>query len=323
MEKATIPLRQPIRVVFANCKKLDVPACAYLVLAQNVVQELFEFEVYRLSVKGEYEEVRNWRSALLRAWAETRIPFPLRAFAERRYEALLDRLMAPALNRPLPPRTCIELLKPLVESHDEWLRKLPASYGNWTQREGPTILVTETALEGGYFGWSDEKFAVVSTAEWKKHLVPTSLIEYALSLIQRYAVRMSLSPRVGSHYPTRGCIWDFDAHQPDAAMAHLVGYLCESCQRLVLENTDEDQLRELRQLLSHSWIGDVDDPGTVASTLKRAFMYDLVRTRGARASFWDRAREQFPQQVLSVPGLAIGALFTVLVLWLRKKFALP
>jgi hypothetical protein len=236
-------------------------------------------------------------------------------------------LKAPFLTQAAPPKELMSHIRTLVQNHDLWLKNLPTTYGNWTLRDGPTIVITETEMEGGYFGWSDGTVAVVSLAAWKRYSVPTSILEFVLSAVQRYTLRMTVNDKIGAHYPTRACIWDFDAHQDDAALAHLAGYLCEQCQRLIQGSTSEDALAEIENLLSHRWIGNTDTPGEVASTLRRAFGYDLARTRGPRATFWERAKEQLPMQVLSLPSVIVTALvstfFTLLVLWIRKKFSLP
>jgi len=313
--------RRPIRILFANCPRLDVQACAYLLLAQNKVQSVFEFEVYRLATKAGHEKSTDSLARLLHWWAGIRPRFvsskllPFRKIAERRYLARIDQLSVPALSDVITLATCAGLLGPVVAQHDDWLRRLPVSFGNSTLRPGPTVIVTETPLEGGYLSCVWDKFAVISLAEWSWQNVPTSALEYVLGSVQRSALRLSVNQRIGSHYPTRACTWDFCDHQPDAAMSTLVGYLCEACKNLILERASDSELHEIEFLLSQSWIGRVDDAGSIASHLKRAFGYDLAVTKGVSTSPYEKVRENLPQTVLT---FVAGVISTFLVLWLKR-----
>jgi len=38
--------------------------------------------------------------------------------------------------------------------------KPAGTYGNWTVKLGPAVIVTETPLEKGYIGWSESDIAV-------------------------------------------------------------------------------------------------------------------------------------------------------------------
>ena len=89
---------------------------------------------------------------------------------------------------------------------------------------------------------------------------------------------------------TRACLWDFDPNVTDARMSLLVGYLCESCGERLKEQLSEYEVRQLRDLLNHRWIGRVEDPGSVASNLKRVFNFDLSRTRGMAPTIMDDIR---------------------------------
>jgi hypothetical protein len=52
-------MRKTVRILFANCPRLDDAACAYLLLAQNKIQRVFQFEVYHLFVQSACGEVAS------------------------------------------------------------------------------------------------------------------------------------------------------------------------------------------------------------------------------------------------------------------------
>lgn len=289
--------RRPIRILIANCPQLNDAACAYLLLAQNTAQKVFEFELYHLFVDAEHAKVHDGIARIMRTCAK--LPIAFKSILSRRYRARIERILWPPLdNKVLPLNDWYDLLKPHIEKHEEWLGNLSADYGNWTMRPGPTIILTETALWGGYLSSVGPNFALVSLANWRSY-APPSVLEYALMSVQRAALRMAVNQQIGCHYPTRGCVWDFTAHQPDARLS-VVGSLCDACQALVREQVGDEALTEIQFLVSHKWIGKTDEPGSVASNLKRVFGYDLAITQGLSPTFFDRLREAVPSALMKV-----------------------
>ena len=315
-------VRKTIRVIFANCPHLDESAAAYLVLAQNSVQNVLEFEVWHLYSYGEVQGLRNWRTSLLGWWSELGIPTPWKRVAARHYRAEVDRLVMPPLRKKLPRQTCVSSVRPFLIKNDEWIRSLPpGTYGNWTIKQAPTVIVTESVLEDGYVGWSDGDVSIACIGEWRKRQTPPSLLEFILDqVVQPYGLRLAVNDRVSSHHPTRACVWDFDANIADARLSPLVGYLCDSCEALIAERVSANELTEIRHLLSHKWIGRMEDPGTVASNLKRVFGYDLASTRGLSAGFWDSLRVAVPVEFVKFLAAVItGVVLTLATLWLKGK----
>jgi hypothetical protein len=183
---------------------------------------------------------------------------------------------------------------------------------------GPLIVLTETPLSGGYLSVVGPDVAVANLTDWRKY-APPSIAEYALFQVQRAALRMGLDPGIGCHYPTRGCVWDFTAHQPDARLC-VVGALCDACLELIAQSVTADEKKSLELLLSHDWIGKTEEPGTVASTLKRVFGFDLALTRGLSPSFLEHIREGLPTGVVTLAVAAIGGIASILfTAWLRHK----
>src|SRR5450755_2107763 len=97
-------MRKTIRVLFANCPRLDDAACAFLLLAQNKVQTIFQFEVYHLFVEfsPKRNHVTDRLTKALERYATSRFWVPLRRAADRRYRARPERGLWPVLKNSLP-----------------------------------------------------------------------------------------------------------------------------------------------------------------------------------------------------------------------------
>jgi hypothetical protein len=314
------PVRKTIRVIFANCPHLDECAAAYLILAQNNVQSVLEFEIWHLYIFAEAAGMGNGWTRFLEWWSVSKLPLPWKRSAHRRYAANMDKIAVPPLASTMPLDKIADILSPFLRKNDDWLTGHPAgTYGNWTIKSAPTVIITETLLGDGYFGWSTKDIAIACVGEWRKKYTPPSLLEFILDQVQRYALRLVIDERIGSHYPTRGCIWDFDANIEDARLSPLLGYLCESCKMLVAERVTAHELEQIHALLAHKWLGTTDEPGTVASNLKRIFGYDLARTRGLSAGFFDHVREAASSELVRLIAAAVvGAVIFLFGLWVKK-----
>ena len=313
-------MRKTIRVIFANCPHLDESAAAYLVLAQNSAQSVFEFEVWHLYVFAEATRMGNSWTQFLARWSDSNLPLPWKRFARRRYSAAMDKKAIPPLSSSMPRDKIVDMIRPFLKRHDDWIAgKTPGTYGNWTIKTAPTVIITETPLGDGYFGWSTTDIAIACVGEWRKKYTPPSLLEFVLDQVQRYALRLAVDQRIGSHYPTRGCVWDFDPNIEDARLSPLVGYLCDSCKTIVAEQVSPEELEQIHSLLTHKWLGTTEEPGSVASNLKRIFRYDLARTRGLSAGFFDRVREAASSELVKfIAVLVTGVVMTLFGLWVKK-----
>ena len=309
-------MKRRIRILFANCPHLDVAACSYLVLAQNAVQDVFEFEVYHVSVYAAKAKLSSPSSRFLERWSESTFPLPLKQWAARQSAAYLERRAIPPLSKPLPLDECGALVWPFLRKHDEWLESLPAnSYGNWSIRPAPIVLITETPLDRYYFGWCEgPDLAIASIKNWRRRHTPPSLLEYVLAQVQRYAIRVAVCPDGVSHYPTRACLWDFDPNVSDARISLLVGYLCSACEERLKEYLPDQEVSQIRKLLDHRWIGKVEEPGSVASNLKRVFNYDLSRTKGLAPTIADQIRSVGVSEVVKLIAAGFLGFFSLQVL---------
>jgi len=85
------------------------------------------------------------------------------------------------------------------------------------------------------------------------------------------------------------------------------------------ERLGSKEVEQIRDLLSHRWIGRVDEPGSVAGNLKRVFGYDLSRTRGLSPSSWERIREVgLPEVIKLLVAWLLGILTLQSATWLKK-----
>jgi hypothetical protein len=280
--------KRKVRILFVNCPTLDVEACTYLLLAQNSFQDLFEFEVCHHWIPLYREEgVRG--KLLARFWADTRI-FGFKLWGAKKAESAVLAAMEcekyPFLKGEIDIGD-MEPLHSLIVAHEEWLQKNPPDYGG-AQNSLPTVVITETPLHGQYISNTVGSIAVVTLANWKRQFSPPSALEFILLSVQRLSARVSLQRKLSSHYPTRSCIWDFTANVADIKSAILIGYICSDCRTSLLECLSEDELNKFESLVRHSWIGKLEDPGSVASNLKRVFDYDLSTTRGLKLGLIDR-----------------------------------
>jgi hypothetical protein len=281
--------KRKVRILFVNCPNLDVEACTYLLLAQNLIQSVFEFEVchHWISLNAAGQFVRGPKLAKL--WSNMRI-FGSRPWgskkAESVYWAALERSQYPFLNGEIGTGDMLPLQQ-LVAKHEEWLQRNQPNYGG-AQEPLPTVVITETALGREFISNTVGRVAVVTLADWQRQFAPPSALEFILLSVQRLSTRVVLQTKVGSHYPTRGCIWDFTANVADTKSTILIGYVCTGCRKSLSEYFSEAELREVDLLARRSWLGKLDDPGSIASNLKRVFAYDLSTTRGLKLSLMER-----------------------------------
>jgi hypothetical protein len=262
----------------------------YLLLAQNTIQDIFEFEICHhwvsLSTRG---MIRGKRNRLVEFWADARI-FGLKLWgankAESLYWAAVECSEYPFLTGEIGIDE-MRLLAKLVAEHEEWLLRNQPGYGG-AQPSLPTIVITETPLHG----------------------------QYISNTVGRIAARVALDADLGSHYSTRACLWDFTANVSDVKSGILIGYVCTDCREALLKCLSAEEVKEFERLMRRTWLGKLDDTGSVASNLKRVFDYDLSTTRGLELGLIDR----FQDIVWSTESVKfILAIVGGLVVWFLAK----
>lgn len=148
-------------------------------------------------------------------------------------------------------------------------------------RLNPIIIVTDVPIADGFFSLTNGPIGLVSTANWKYYFKPASTLDYVLASTQRLALRMTFNSQIGSHFETKGCVWDYCQYQPDARISIFNGYICEKCSRKLAEAglTDEN-IDKLQLLTSNKWLGSKSDQYSVSGILSKNYKYDLSRSTG-------------------------------------------
>jgi hypothetical protein len=260
-------------------------------LAQNTVQKLFEFEVCHHWTSINLDKYKDVKS-LAGIWTRQTI-FGRRLLgadrADRILTSELDRKSYPFLNNETG-RGDLQELRKLVLAHEHKLSHNSQDYGG---KHGalPTIVITETPVSGAYIAHTVDNLAVVTVDNWQKYLAPPSVLEFLLLNVERLAVRAAVKPDMPTHYPTRACIGDFTPYVSDFKASILAGHLCIDCRTLLASVLSAQEMEDLDILISHKWLGKLEDSGSVASNLKRVYEYDLSRTRGLRPSRIERVTD--------------------------------
>lgn len=273
-----------VRIFFINCPSLATDAASFLILAQNAVQSTLQFEVHHFWIYGVGSQGALkgiWNKFLSKPEVRFHANSPWR---ERRYRKKLDLRAAPFFSSTIP----------LKEEKWETVRGIIKDYDNWFKTSGrntydfhdddPVIIITETPIWGKYVSLSTSGISILGTADWKDIMGSgsASALEYILTGVQRLSLRLSYGAVIGSHYPTRGCLWDFDVHQPDLKISTFLGYLCDVCRQGLKRSITVEAFDEISALLKNNWIGKESKPSSIAGILKKDYKYVLSRSTGLR-----------------------------------------
>lgn len=274
-----------IRILFINCPKLDTDAASQLLLAQNMVQSALEFEVLHFWIYA--LDVRSTRVNLIERMIDTYADaaLPGSSWLIRRRRAALDRSAAVFLAKEVRQRTWYTNSTALVSSYLAWMRETRKES---VDKDQPTVIITEAPLEKYFFSWTNGNVAIVSAARWRQFFKPVSGMDYLLAATQRAALRMSLAGALSSHYPTRGCLWDYCQNQRDSRIGILSGYICSDCSAALRHTLPDEQVVEIKRLVGNTWIGDVATLHSPASILSKIYRIDLSRASGLSASLFKR-----------------------------------
>jgi hypothetical protein len=275
-----------VRIFFINCPNLDKDAAAFIILAQNRVQKYIEFEIIHFwiyALASKEDQHNNFGLGLpFRISAVCQKIFTRRtAKAERNKIADLEMNVAPIFRNSFkhPEEWSIALTK-TVEDYDQWYAS--SGYDEYDVMPCPAIVITETAIDRNYLSLGGEKVSLISLALWKDIFSPISALEYVLVGVQRQALRMCYKNRIGSHYPTRGCLWDFDVNQSDLKIAASLGFLCSTCRDALSEIVTKDEKESLDNLIANEWIGKEDDNFSVSGILAKQYRYPIFKATGLR-----------------------------------------
>jgi hypothetical protein len=307
-----------IRIFFIGCPTLDVDAASQLLLSQNAVQNAVQFEIYHFWIFSQKAcgIPRGWRNRISFWYADTALPFSKAVGARNR--VILDRRDAPLFRAALPQGKWFGICKEVLHKFDEWLQ---CSESMYDVSDCPSIIITEAPIEGGFISNTRENIGLVSTAKWSTYFRPVSALDYILFSVQRLTMRLVFTQEVGSHYPTRGCLWDYDDHQPDARIAVLLGHICGTCKKKLLDAVGASTYEQVSLLVSNKWLGDKSVQFTPAAVLANVYKYDLSRSTGLSASFISRIIDSLPSELGKILSEAIKwAIVLIITLTLAAYF---
>lgn len=282
-----------IRIFFIGCPTLDTDAASHLLLSQNPVQEAVQFEIYHFWIygirkghlpKGPIEKFLFW-------YGDTSFPFS--KWLERKNRSVIDLREAPAFRAPLPRDKWFSACTQALGSFDQWLK----TQNQYDVDDCPSIIVTEASIDGGYISFTSKNVGLISMAKWKSFFKPVSALDYLLFSTQRLTMRLAFTNSIGSHYPIRGCLWDYDDHQPDARIAILLGHICQTCKTKLIAAAGEDTYSQIARLVENKWLGDKSTQFSPASILASVHKYDLTRSTGLNSSFYTRVTDSLGAEI--------------------------
>jgi hypothetical protein len=121
---------------------------------------------------------------------------------------------------------------------------------------------------------------------------------------------------VPTHLGTRGCLFDFSARLADYRQKVLSGFICKSCQAIMVENGHEKLIEDLTPLLGRRWLGDPADPSSPAG-ISAKLGHDLFMTKGLKPKLIESIKmgliQEGTKQVLQIIAAVLLAAF---LLWL-------
>lgn len=153
-------------------------------------------------------------------------------------------------------------------------------------------------------------------------MAPPSILESLLTLVMMEGLLAILGEKAQeiSHFPTRGCLGDFNATLADTRYKVLQGFLCTSCRSRVEEAIGPEQCKIWIDLLGKKWVGTLKDP-TSPATIVSKLGYDMFVTKGRAPTNKERIvkllRDEGTKAVLALIGAILLAIL-LLVLGIKQ-----
>jgi hypothetical protein len=254
------------------------------------VQEAVQFEIYHFWIFGQkaHGAPKGVTNKLL-AWLGHLPPF-FSKWADRKLLSRVDYREAPEFKGQLSHKSWFNACKKALGEYDAWFK---TSNNQYDVNNCPSIIITDAPIEGGYISFANEDIGLISTAKWKHFFRPVSALDYLLFSVQRLTMRLAFTKEIGSHYPTRGCIWDYDDHQPDARIAILLGYICQTCENKLLTSVERETYADILKLVDNRWLGDKSVQFSPSAILSKVYKYDLSRSTGLNVSAFSKVVDAF------------------------------
>lgn len=283
-----------VGIYFWGCNKLDRLACEYLILSLNREQSVFEFEVHTPESFTHGPDLRG------------KVDFD----SDKIFYQFKDRL---SLYQS-------EIYK-ITSDPNNIFENDRASLAEYS------IAIIEKKVKDEFYYVSEGKLAIISIGDWKKKYAPPSVLEFLLSTAIGAAVNF-LDPKeqISVHIASRGCLFDYNNSLETARYSVLIKHICNSCAERITELLGKDFLQQIKKIVNRDWIGNPKQFGSVAYNLKRVFQYDLVKTKGFKASLVEKTLHKlsdvFAESIKNI-FLAIVILFlsamglTNLLVWIK------
>lgn len=284
-----LPAARRLCVAFLDAPTIAKGAANYLVLAQNRVQSVFEFDVFDLD---------RMRDELAKAEDAA---FPLND-DERAVVAGYDQVTG---IEQYAKRVwdAVQLAKRYVVRESALKPEIDGSVPEFW------VVFTEARFTREYYLARIDEVAVVTLGYWRTSMAPPSALEFIVRMTQVNCADFFLELPV--HYFTKGCLLDFNEYIQDARLMVLVGNVCETCRQLSMKAGKVTELQALLELVDHEWIGDMTKSDSVASVLKKVYDYDLYVSRGLSVNrletFWDNISSSSAQEFIRIVAAIILA----------------
>jgi hypothetical protein len=266
------------RVGIVQCiADIDDSALRYLLLSMNSVQDIFELEF---------------------------VPFDNQ-----------DSFLQPLLGNVPTERPASGQMLEFHHRQMRHFREVAAQYEQPTDPPDCLQIISTAKFSDNYFYTSNGFVSVIALGGWRRAMAPPSILEFIQTLVLQ-SVLFVICPNLDTHLGTRGCLMDFSAELSDARQKVLAGHICRECESRISACGYPGLARELRPLLSKSWLGNSADVASPAAVIAK-LNHDLFITKGLEPSLLERARmtliQEGAKQVLGVAGVVLAAIIIALL----------
>ena len=194
-------------------------------------------------------------------------------------------------------------------------------YGRVSQPLGRVVFVSLATLDTHFYELYEAEYSAIFLGDWDSVMAPPSVLESLLSLIMMEGVYTFLGPTADrlSHFPTRGCLGDFNLTLNDARYKVLQGFLCSRCRTILASSVGPHVYATWAALLGKSWVGNLDDPISPASVVRK-LGYNLFLTKGYAPTYPERLLQLLQEDgVKELLKLAGAVLLAAILVWLGFK----
>lgn len=209
------------------------------------------------------------------------------------------------------------LIEGFAERQDAHSRSSEEAYGLPKSSATEYAIVSLARLSNNYYAWGAGRTSLLTLGGWDKSFAPPSLVEYALTLVIRFAaIDAFQGKRDTRHLGSKGCLFDFNPNLETVRFKVLNSFICGDCDAALAQVGGRQVADDLRLLLGKTWLGKADDPLAPAG-ICRKLGYDLFLTRGIRPGFFQgmilKLQDELPTEGLKfVFAILLGAALTFL-----------